>query len=156
MQRHSFPWYAVAFLSIDIVVVDLLTKRFVTKKQDIFSGILAIEPHHNFGSIGNIPVPIEIIIIVSAIATLSFLWLAVKEWHRFNLIARIGTACVLAGAIGNTYDRLVFGYVRDWLMFFNRSIINIADASVAIGIVMLIIALHRSQTRLTTPENMQK
>lgn len=156
MQRHSFPWYAVAFLSSDIIAVDLLTKHFITKKRDIFSGILAIEPHHNFGSIANVPVPLGIIIAVSIVATMSFLWLAIREWRRFDILARIGTACVFAGAIGNTYDRLAFGYVRDWLMFFNRSIINIADASVAIGIALLIFALQRHNSRLTTHENMQK
>jgi len=50
----------------------------------------------------------------------------------------IALTCILSGAIGNVYDRLVHGYVTDFLDFYYMShhwpAFNVADISVSVGI----------------------
>ena len=48
-----------------------------------------------------------------------------------------------AGGIGNFIDRLILGYVRDFLYFkaINFPVFNVADSYVTIGIIMLIILI---------------
>jgi signal peptidase II len=52
-------------------------------------------------------------------------------------------ACILAGAIGNVIDRLVHGYVVDFLQFHYAGwyfpSFNIADSAITIGAVSMIL-----------------
>lgn len=55
---------------------------------------------------------------------------------------------ILGGAIGNTYDRIVYGYVIDfvdvdfpnWIMD-RFAVFNVADAAVSVGVTVLLLLL---------------
>ena len=57
----------------------------------------------------------------------------------------VAVACVLGGALGNLYDRVVHGYVVDFLHFhwagYHFPAFNIADSFITIGAAMLLIDL---------------
>ena len=60
--------------------------------------------------------------------------------HSNNWFYRIGYVLVLAGAIGNLVDRIMFGFVRDFIAIsFFPFIFNVADIFVTIGTVLLMI-----------------
>ena len=56
--------------------------------------------------------------------------------------SRIALVLVLAGAVGNLYDRLVYGYVTDFLDLYVGSYhwpaFNVADSAITVGAVMLL------------------
>ena len=56
--------------------------------------------------------------------------------------SRIALVLVLAGAVGNLYDRLMYGYVTDFLDLYVGSYhwpaFNVADSAITIGAVMLL------------------
>jgi len=49
---------------------------------------------------------------------------------------------VLAGAIGNLYDRIYYGYVIDFIEFYYKDlywpIFNVADIAISVGIILLL------------------
>ena len=55
---------------------------------------------------------------------------------------RCAICFVLAGAIGNLFDRLVFGYVIDFIQLYWKNwywpAFNIADMSICVGAVMVV------------------
>lgn len=57
------------------------------------------------------------------------------EYTRQNMLIRIPGALILAGAVGNFIDRLVFGYVVDMFqfLFINFPIFNVADIFLVTG-----------------------
>ena len=60
--------------------------------------------------------------------------------HSNNWFYRIGYVLVLAGAIGNLVDRIMFGFVRDFIAIsFFPFIFNVADIFVTVGTVLLMI-----------------
>ncbi|MBI3033920.1 signal peptidase II [Candidatus Woesearchaeota archaeon] len=50
---------------------------------------------------------------------------------------RAGLALILAGTIGNIYDRLAYGFVTDFIGFSFWPAFNIADASLTIGAILI-------------------
>ncbi len=78
---------------------------------------------------------------IGAVATIFILWM-LRSHHAQKLFA-FALACVLGGAIGNVIDRLVHGYVVDFLDFFYGTwhfpAFNIADSAITIGAACLIL-----------------
>ncbi|MEK7309340.1 MAG: signal peptidase II [Planctomycetota bacterium] len=62
---------------------------------------------------------------------------------RMNLLLTIAFGLILAGALGNLYDRIVYGAVRDFIDFYiiNWPIFNLADTYITIGAGLIIISL---------------
>ena len=58
--------------------------------------------------------------------------------YRHPMLVNIALACILAGALGNIYDRLLYGYVTDFIDVyygnFHWPAFNVADASIPCGI----------------------
>ena len=50
---------------------------------------------------------------------------------------------VIAGALGNLYDRLRFGYVIDFLDLRVWPVFNVADTSICIGVFLVLLSFFR-------------
>ena len=51
---------------------------------------------------------------------------------------RLALALELGGAVGNLIDRLRFGSVTDFVSVGNFAVFNVADASISLGVVVMI------------------
>lgn len=60
-----------------------------------------------------------------------------KEIKERNFLIITSLILIGSGAISNIVDRIIRGYVVDYLHFFNISAINLADVVIVIGIGML-------------------
>ena len=58
--------------------------------------------------------------------------------NQFGL--RLALAMQLGGAVGNLVSRLVEGIVTDWIAVGNFPVFNVADSSITVGVVILVIA----------------
>lgn len=80
--------------------------------------------------------------LISAAGILFFLY----YWHRRmnerpSRRVDIGSALVIAGTIGNLYDRVRYGYVLDYIDLRVWPVFNLADAAITIGIALLVMSL---------------
>jgi signal peptidase II len=66
---------------------------------------------------------------------------AVLDHTRWRAIHAVAGGLVLAGALGNQIDRLVLGYVRDYLVLriHPQGIFNTADVFMALGVLLLVV-----------------
>lgn len=68
--------------------------------------------------------------------------LAIWLWRSKNLLEAAALGAILGGALGNIYDRFVFGAVADFfdfhLMGYHWYVFNVADAAISIGVVLLL------------------
>lgn len=91
----------------------------------------------------------RIIFCIFAIAAVGVFIALLVRGKKGSKLYRVALAMLIAGALGNCYDRLFLGQVRDFIEFeyfgltiFGRKtffIFNIADAELVIGVVMFII-----------------
>ena len=60
-----------------------------------------------------------------------------------NKLEKIAYALVLGGAVGNLIDRIIYGYVIDFidvrLFNYNYPIFNLADIFIVVGVILLVI-----------------
>jgi signal peptidase II len=58
---------------------------------------------------------------------------------------------VIGGALGNLYDRIVYGYVIDFIEIhynnFYWPIFNIADVAISIGIILLLYSMFSNNKK---------
>ena len=78
---------------------------------------------------------------IGAVATIFIIWM-LRSHHAQKLFS-FALACILGGAIGNVVDRLLHGYVVDFLDFhvggWHWPAFNIADSAIFIGAACLIL-----------------
>ena len=79
---------------------------------------------------------------IGVAAALFILWML--KSHAGQKLFSFSMACILGGAVGNVVDRLLHGYVVDFLQFHwgNRwyfPAFNVADAAITIGAACLIL-----------------
>ena len=78
---------------------------------------------------------------IGVAAALFILWML--RSHAGQRLFSFALACILGGAVGNGVDRLLHGYVVDFLQFHWRGwyfpAFNVADAAITIGAVCLVL-----------------
>lgn len=133
--------YALVITSLTggVFYIDRLTKNqfFSAPEQTIIPFVLGTTHHQNHGLLANIHLPMIVILCLTTAICIGILIATIQELGQKNpLILRlIAYALILGGALGNLFDRIQYGYVFDWILIFTRSIINIADLAIAIGMI---------------------
>lgn len=137
-------------LSVAILALDLITKYVICGMFAENEGITAI-PYlfniivvHNEGAAWGILSGNQIGLIILSVLLFAFLvWYFVKEKKKSWLLV-VSMAFIYGGCVGNLFDRIVFGYVRDFIQFaFWQSfpIFNFADVFLTVGVILFAIYL---------------
>ena len=76
-----------------------------------------------------------------AIAAIAIVWML--KQHAQQKLFGFALACVLGGAVGNVIDRIIYGYVVDFLDFYYAGThfpaFNLADSAITLGAACLIL-----------------
>ena len=89
--------------------------------------------------------------IVLILVSLIFLVALFVYSFRFksNIRNKIAFGLVFGGLLGNLLDRIIYGYVRDFISLqfgsYQYPIFNIADIAIVIGIIFIIIAIIKKE-----------
>jgi signal peptidase II len=75
-------------------------------------------------------------IVVSAVLIVVLARL-LRRWPKDDVWLQAGGTLVLAGAVGNLYDRLFYRYVVDFLYLHHWPVFNVADSCITVGAVLL-------------------
>jgi len=79
--------------------------------------------------------------VIGFVAAAVIIWML--KSHPGQRLFSFAMACILSGAIGNVIDRLMYGYVVDFLDFhwqgWHFPAFNVADSAITVGAVCLIL-----------------
>jgi len=147
MSRETFHMrYVCLITTFAVVILDLATKVRGFEREEPWIGLaplLQTVQHRNYGLIFNIPAPAMLVVSISVVvlgAAFYFLRTRMGEMR-----VALGLGFLAGGALGNGYDRLVFGFVRDWILIGERSAINIADVAVILGLILILLSDRRAR-----------
>lgn len=145
-MKHKKVWLII--LGIWIILLDQITKVIlIGKNTTIIPNILNFTYTENTGVAFGIGANNLFFIIIVNIIVLGLIIKFIKEREEqvdFSIL--ISLILILSGGIGNLIDRIVRGYVIDFIdiNLFNFPNFNIADVSISIGIISLIFILCKS------------
>ena len=90
---------------------------------------------------------------VSALAALGILVWVTRKGTRADGWLSAALGLILGGTVGNLYDRLVFGGVRDFLYFYKIDwpVFNVADCCLVVGAGMFLLHAFLMPTPVETP-----
>ena len=125
---------------ISKIYINLNFNRLLNK--DIF--IFTIEYVRNYGAAFNLFSGSRLFLsFISVISTfILFYFIFIRE---NKLINKYGLSFILAGTIGNGIDRILNGYVIDFIKikYIDFPVFNIADIAINIGVLILILNYYR-------------
>ncbi|MDY4022355.1 signal peptidase II [Staphylococcus borealis] len=138
-------------LAITILIIDQVTKRIIATTMNIgdsyevIPNFLNITSHRNDGAAwGILSGKMGFFYIITLIILVVLVLFYIKE-AKYNLFMQVAISLLFAGALGNFIDRLVNGEVVDFvdttIFGYDFPIFNVADSSLTIGVLFIIIAL---------------
>ena len=124
-----------------LIFMDFLIKKY----------FLLLDPYVDYGSISFYVIknkgiafgwlsglPSGILLAVNGLIITVFVWLFFfKSWKRKLSLGGVGL--VLAGALGNFIDRLLYGYVVDYIHLYKFPVFNLSDVMISLGVVGLLL-----------------
>ena len=146
-MRNIGKWLGIAAL---VIVLDHLSKWWISSTMDLQQTIpiwsfFSIVRVHNYGAAFSFLADAGgwqrwFFIAVGAVATVVIIQLLRKHTHEPRMAWAL--ALVLGGALGNVIDRVMLGYVVDFLYFhyqgFAWPAFNVADSAISVGAAILI------------------
>ncbi|WP_244993594.1 signal peptidase II [Pseudidiomarina sediminum] len=140
------------WLSLALIVLDQLTKQWVIRVFDLYESI-EIMPYLNFTYVRNFGAAFSFLsdqdgwqrwmftLLALAVSVILLVWLRrnpVGLWRQ-----NLAFSLILAGAIGNVIDRLIYGYVIDFIDVYvdnwHWPAFNVADMAITVGAVLMLL-----------------
>ncbi len=166
------PSRYVLFLAIALggAAFDLASKSYIFEhvgppgaSRPIVANILELRTSHNEGALWGFGRGFKhsalIFAVLSLIASVAICWWLFVKGAARDARYTVALALIMAGALGNCYDRLRFGYVRDFVYFhvdairFSFAIFNFADNMLVLGALgLMLLALQPEPSAKSTPE----
>jgi signal peptidase II len=135
------------FIVITILGIDRITKilaiknLFLHQSVPVIKNVFHFTLVHNYGAaFGIFQNQLFFLILVS----LAAIFLIFKYLKAYSKSEKIFLMLILSGALGNLIDRVLFGYVIDFLDFRIWPVFNIADSAISIGSVCLAVVFLKS------------
>lgn len=139
------------FITLIIIIFDVISKIFISnililnKSITIIPNFFYLTYTHNYGGAWSIFDNSTLFItIVSFLIIIGIIYYLFKN-KVTKKIEIVGYSLLLGGAIGNLIDRIVYGYVIDFLDFYifkyDFPIFNVADIGIVVGIILLLVSM---------------
>ena len=137
-------------LSIFIVLLDQFTKYLMFYNKNLFINkdflLFKLDFVKNYGAAFNILSGSRIFLsLISIIFSIILIYLILRK-NNLNTIDLYSYSFILGGTIGNGIDRIIKGYVIDFinLNIINFPVFNIADISINIGFILLMYNIFKN------------
>lgn len=144
--KHFLHQYRYSLVMILVAIVagtvDLITKAVTDgKSSEFIDGFISFFSTHNTGAAWSMLNKHTWLLIVLSIVFIGVILFAHIKFKNKNFLYAISMGLVFSGALCNLFDRIAFGYVRDFirLEFMEFPIFNIADCAITIGVVLLVL-----------------
>ena len=131
-----------------LIVSRMLLNQTISVIDDFFSITYVRNTGVAFGILDPVQSSLKssilaVLTVAAIIAVLVYSW----RTPASNKLLQVGLSLILAGALGNLYDRVNYGFVVDFIEVYFRNYrwpsFNIADSAITTGVALLALELFR-------------
>ena len=150
----------VGFITFLCIVIDQMVKIIVSStlklnySNEIISNFFNLTYVQNDGAAWSIFSGNRLFLIFVAIMSIILIYVYFIKNKKLTNFENITYGLLLGGIIGNLIDRIIFGYVIDYLDFlifnYNFPIFNFADICIVVCVFLLIIDIFRGEKSETS------
>ncbi|MBQ4032081.1 MAG: signal peptidase II [Bacilli bacterium] len=147
------------------LIIDQISKIIATSYLKLNVGVKVIKNFfyltlcHNEGAAWGLFSNARFIIIIGTVAAIILIYHYIYVFKE-NLRNNLAFGLLTGGLAGNLIDRIIFGYVRDFLDFYifkyDYPIFNIADMCIVVGVFLLIISIIKGDDKHEDNSNRSK
>lgn len=93
-------------------------------------------------------------LVLTVLACGALVYVLLTKRQRLGIWMRVSLSMILCGALGNFIDRLLFGYVRDFLHFalIDFAVFNVADSLITVGTIIFAVYVFFIADRKPKPD----
>ena len=145
----------IMLFSMIIFIIDQIVKLFVGFSLElntsitIFNNFFYISNVHNYGAAFSILYGNRTFLVLVSVITLVLVYYFLLKNKKFSWFNIIFYSLLIGGILGNLFDRIVYGYVVDYLDFYffgyNFPIFNVADMCIVVAVILAMIDIIRSE-----------
>ncbi len=144
-------YYLLGFEILLVALADLVTKYFakmiLTKPVELLP-FLHLELTQNSGIALGLPVPPLVTIPLSLLSIAILGWLYWYKTKPDSKLATLAFGLLFGGSLGNLFERITSGSVTDFLALSIIPNFNLADLTITLGSILLVIFYRRIFTTL--------
>ena len=156
-MRKFLSTYWFLFLIAGIIIVsDQITKQIVRTNLEIGQTWMPLEwlaPYARFINWHNTGVAFVmfqgmgwVFAILAAIVSVGLI-IYYPRLHQGSWLIRLAMGLMLGGAVGNLIDRIYQGFVTDFISLGSFPVFNVADGSITVGVIVLILGMWRTEQK---------
>jgi signal peptidase II len=155
MIAVKWLWVSVVVLILDQCTKLLADAMLSMHQSVVLLPFLALRKAYNYGAafsfLGDASGWQRWFFIVLALIVMGILVTWLRRLPPGNTVARMALVLILGGAAGNVIDRLIYGYVIDFIDVFYGSwhwpTFNIADSAISVGVFLLLVDTFREHRK---------
>lgn len=132
-----------SLVGLAVVVLDQATKAWISyaltpgETRTVIPGLLHVTYVYNPGAAFGLLQSQQLLLTIVAVAVLLYAWSKRHLISQQSFAMRLGITLGLAGAVGNTIDRIWRGAVLDFVDVPWIPIFNVADTAIVIGVIII-------------------
>ena len=134
--------FKAGLIAIVLIAIDQLVKVLLVGKKYLI-GSYGIEYVENHGAAFGILQGWRWALIIASVLVLIFI--AFLYFKEKNKIEKAAFVLIFAGTLGNLIDRVMLGYVRDFIAIGSWPNFNIADSLNVVGALILVYVLVKKK-----------
>lgn len=160
LQKYWREHLSLFLVSGAIILLDQTTKSIIRANLalgEMWSPWKWLEPYARFVHVKNTGAAFgmlqsfgDVFMILAMIVAVAILYYY-PQVPRQDRLLRLAMGMQLGGAIGNLIDRLTIGWVTDFVSLGNFPVFNVADASISIGVAVLLVGTWWKDRRQPAP-----
>ena len=146
----------LSIISLVSIIVDRIIKLLILSlglgnSITVINGFFNITCIYNYGAAWNILTGQRIFLIIITLLELFLIYYIFLRHNKIDKKESLIFGLLIGGILGNLIDRIVYGYVIDYLDFnifgYNYPVFNLADSLIVISVILLIIDVIRGDIR---------
>lgn len=149
MKLLKFKRYYFVILAFVILFLDQITKYLMIENYDLLINkdyfLFTLDFIKNYGAAFNLFSGSRTFLsIISILISFILFYLILRKKYTTN-INLFSYSFILGGSLGNGFDRIINGYVIDFIKinYIEFPIFNIADISINIGFILVLITIFK-------------